>query len=171
MNIKNIELSSNTINFLRDRALSVEKRNPKVAYELMLLSHHARPEGKFIKRNLKRLEEKLRCINTLNTMVGSGELAIIPIGFRCHTKLELEEKFHIQQPSLPFDSGFFPAESIMSVLNNPTINLDFYLKDSHKVCIKSENAVNKFYGKGVHFKASSYAEINELIESSRVPLN
>jgi hypothetical protein len=44
----------------------------------------------------------------LQQLVRDGDVAIIPAGFRCFTKMRLAKTLGIRQPSLPFDNGFFP---------------------------------------------------------------
>lgn len=47
-------LSIETIDFLRNQAISVEDKNPKLAFELMSLAYEARPIGPFVKNKLDR---------------------------------------------------------------------------------------------------------------------
>jgi hypothetical protein len=98
-------------------------------------------------------------------MVKTGELAIIPIGFRCFTKSKMREILNISQASLPFDSGFFSPKSIASVIKYPKIDLNFnenYM-DNHTVCKKYENYNDKRLGKGIKFQKSTYDEINSIV--------
>jgi tetratricopeptide (TPR) repeat protein len=67
-------------------------------------------------------------------MLYSGEVVVIPVGFRCYTKGKLYKSLSFKQSSLPFDSVFFPSSSISSFLKSSRIKLDM---NSHTVCIKN----------------------------------
>lgn len=88
--------------------------------------------------------------------------AHIPCGFRCYTKIYIKKNYNINQPSLPFDSGFFSPYSIRKILNTKYIHLTL---ENTAPCIKIERYLenNK---KGVKFIESSYKEINEYIEKN-----
>jgi len=155
-------LNSNTINAIRDLALQLESEDIHTAHQLMSLAYSARPTGAFM---LKKLNEYHNKINPsplkkkLKNMFERGEIAIIPIGFRCFTKIDICSTLEISQPTLPFDNGFFPPSSISSILQNPTINLT---DSNHSVCMKYENHYDTNLGLGIKFKTSTYNEINTL---------
>lgn len=102
----------------------------------------------------------------LKVMIKSGEVAIIPAGFRCYTKKNIFGKLNFKQPSMPFDSGFFPPSSIASVIKNPKINLEYPESSlTHAVCTKYERQNDSLLGFGIKFKKSSYAKINSIVEN------
>ena len=102
----------------------------------------------------------------LKKMIDTGEIAIIPIGFRCFTKIKTIKALNFSQKSLVFDSGFFPPSSVASVINNPIINLKYPDNNTtHSVCIKYENYVDYTLGYGIKFKKSTYEEINSFTSS------
>lgn len=107
------------------------------------------------------LQEKL---TKFRSAIFAGRIAVIPIGFRCYTKGIFSRLFNFTQPSLPFDSGFFPPASILSVFQEGFINLD---NNNHKVCIKSENFRNEKGKLGINFKTSTYTEIDKLVETHK----
>ncbi|MEL6439374.1 MAG: hypothetical protein AAFQ80_08995 [Cyanobacteria bacterium J06621_8] len=158
------KLSTQTVNTLRDMAVEMESSNLRVAKELMHLAYLARPNGPFIKNKLKQYDRMLNSSPSnlqLKNMLASGELAIIPVGFRCHTKKKLKKHLGVIQASFPFDNGFFPPVSIASVIRNQRIDLNFQDNNSnHTVCIKYENYHDSVHGKGIKFKKSTYEEIN-----------
>lgn len=173
MDIK--KLNHKTIEALRDLAIEYENSNLQVAKELMHLAYIARPRGPIIKKKFNKYNEKLNSISPeeikLNEMIAKGELAIIPIGFRCYTKQFIRKYLKIKQKSLPFDSGFFPVSSIISVLNEPIINLKFPDEncDTHTVCIKQRMHEDILHGKGIRFQKSTYDEINSLAIDKDIP--
>lgn len=115
--------------------------------------------------NITPAEKKLKM------MIETGELAVIPIGFRCHTKKKMRDILNISQVSLPFDSGFFNPKSIASLIDNPKVDLkmsDNY-KNNHTVCIKHENYNDPELGKGIKFKKSDYDEINSIATGTDIP--
>ncbi|CAA6823255.1 MAG: TPR domain protein, putative component of TonB system [uncultured Thiotrichaceae bacterium] len=100
----------------------------------------------------------------LSALVNSGEIAIIPIGFRCHTFSMLKDKLGIDQARLPFDLGFFPPHAVASVLTRPKINLEFDDNgQSHAVCTMNESNIDPKYGLGIKFNTSTYDEINKIV--------
>lgn len=102
----------------------------------------------------------------LRDMIKAGEIAIIPAGFRCYTREHIRKKFKFNQPSMPFNSGFFSPSSIASIIRNPIINLKYPENTlTHSVCIKYENHMDSALGRGIKFQKSSYAEINSLATS------
>lgn len=165
-------LSGKAIDALRDAAISFEEKDFSVALELMNIAHQMRPSGPGIIKKIREYKQELELVdseNRLSALVSSGEIAIIPIGFRCHTKIKIKNKFKIDQSSLPFDSGFFPPSSIMNVLSCPEVNLSLNEdKINHYVCIKNEPFVIG-EKKGIKFTTSSYQEINSLAISPKSP--
>jgi hypothetical protein len=165
-------MNPRTIDAIRDCALRYENNDLQVAYELMQIAHINRPSGLFIEKKYlnykeqlesekKRLEPKTEGWLQLIKLVDNGDVAIIPIGFRCFTAKMIEKKLGIQQESFPFNSGFFSPNSVASVLKNPKINLQFNDQGkTHAVCIKTEMNVDSDYGLGIKFNSSSYEEIN-----------
>ena len=99
----------------------------------------------------------------LKKRVKTGEIVIIPAGFRCWTKGHIYNNLRVKQPSLPFDTGFFTPSAIASILKNPRINLEYDDNNStHFVCIKSEGYEDSAVGYGIKFERASYSEINSL---------
>ncbi|WP_148294116.1 hypothetical protein [Azospirillum sp. B506] len=106
----------------------------------------------------------------LHELIASGQLALIPAGFRCHTKLLLSEKFHVSQESLPFDSGFFPPAAVASLLRSDRVDLaQFGSEKGHAVCMKFEHFMHEEFGNGIKFQTSSYEEIDELARDRNAP--
>lgn len=101
------KLKRRTIDTIRDVAIQLEKEDLETAQELMLIAYLSRPNGPLIKSKLDRYSEALSAKAELKRMLDSGELAIVPVGFRCHTKNKLFEALDFSQKSLPFDNGFF----------------------------------------------------------------
>jgi hypothetical protein len=106
----------------------------------------------------------------LQEMVRDGEVVIVPAGFRCFTKMELFKTLRIGQPSLPFDNGFFPPETVGALLEKGTVDLAWpSFNEGHAVCKKYENYSDKVLGKGIKFVRSSYAEIDALANDRSLP--
>jgi hypothetical protein len=164
--IKLPKLSELTIDAVRDLSMQFESTNYEIAQELMFLAHLARPHGTLIKEKLIKYNEELnsRAEVQLKKLISSGELAIIPVGFRCGTKIDLYKRLSIGQQSLPFDSGFFPPAAVASVIKSPVINLR-YPDDglTHQVCLKYEGHMDSVMGLGIKFQKSTYKEINTLV--------
>jgi hypothetical protein len=159
-------LSTRTINAIRDLALEIEEDDIETANELMSLAHTARPSGAFMIKKLNEYHNKINPSTAkieLKKMFDNKEVAIIPIGFRCFTKIDIYSSLKISQPSLPFDSGFFTPASVASIIKNPSINLSY---SNHSVCIKYENYYDSVLGLGIRFKTSTYAELNTLIANT-----
>ncbi|MEA2016940.1 MAG: hypothetical protein U9N59_00710 [Campylobacterota bacterium] len=168
----NTILANNDADYLRDIALKFESKESLTiqdAHYLMGLAHKVRPGGPVIKAkldNYNKLLGKDTYIKKIKKMIGNGEIAIIPIGFRCFTKQEIEKKIGLSQESLPFDSGFFSIESIVSILKNPKISISYPDNGvTHTVCKKYENYLHPQYGKCIKFIKSSYEEIDSLASS------
>lgn len=174
-------LKNKDINLMRDAAIKLEKTDLKMAHDLMAIAHNARPDGPFIKKKLFDYKAQLKIeadpemqklqqmveAGELQQMVEAGDVAIIPVGFRCHTKRWIKEKLGVKQPSLPFDSGFFSPHSVASVISNPNIFMSLG-GDDHNVCIKTEKNKDEQYGVGTAFETSTYDEINRVAESRNV---
>jgi len=101
----------------------------------------------------------------LSELMKSGELAIIPVGFRCFTKIELEKQLGVDQETLVFDNGFFPPVAVARLLAGKTVDLDA----GHTACIKFENHVDGNNGLGIRFVSSTYSEIDQLATSPDLP--
>ena len=159
-------MSPQTINAIRDLAVTHEAKNLQVAYELMDLAHKARPAGDFIKRKKRIYKRKLQDALELSKLIEKKEIAIIPIGFRCYTSTFINQTIGISTPSFPFTSGFFSPASVTSVFRNPVINLKCGDNgQSHAICIKTENYQDERFGKGIQFTRSTYDEINSLAKT------
>ena len=165
-------LKKQDINLIRNAAVKLEKTDLKMAHDLMAIAHKARPDGPYIKKKLFDYKAQLKIesepeMQQLQQMVDSGDVAIIPVGFRCHTKRWINKKLGVKQPSLPFDSGFFSPYSVASVISNPNVFMSLGGGDHH-VCIKTEKNEDEQYGVGTAFETSTYDEINQIVESRTV---
>lgn len=162
-------MNPKTIDAIRDLSLTFEKSNLKVAYELMEIAYNERPDGPFIKE--KFLEYKR--INLQNvkliSLIKSGNIAIIPIGFRCYTKGMIQNMLGFSQATLPFDSGFFSPHSVASIFDSPRVALSYTDEATHTVCKKYEGYKEAQKGKGIKFELSSYQEIDDLVSSRNMP--
>ncbi len=159
------------IDSIRDLALQYEKTDLDGALELMNIALKHRPDGPFIKAKVKEyeLEKQYRLSENykLNELVKKRKLAIIPVGFRCHTSMELNQRFGISQASLPFDSGFFPPQAVAKLLEDQVVELKY--KDdglSHRVCVKNESHTDPIHGRGIKFETKSYDYINSKAKST-----
>jgi hypothetical protein len=171
-------LKNKDINLIRDAAIKLEKTDLEMAHDLMAIAHRTRPGGPFIKKKLLEYQERLEALDPeiiekskLRDLVSSGELVIIPIGFRCHTKGFIFNKLGVKpQASLPFDSGFFSPNAVASVLNYHKVELSFDgVGENHFVCVKTENNDDEQYGLGIKFETSTYEDINAVATSRNVP--
>lgn len=159
-----LPLSPADVTAIRDAALLLELDHLDIAHQLMLIAQRYRPNGQVIKSKIQqycvRGEEGL---GKIRKMVDVGDLAIIPAGFRCHTKQKIAKHLGLKQASLPFDNGFFPPTSVARILKNRQVALKFPDPDNatHQVCTKHMNTSR---GKvtGINFRTSSYEEINSL---------
>jgi hypothetical protein len=162
-------MKNNHIDLIRDAALLLEKNHLNVASELMLLAFEERPNGPFIKKKVDEYNSRTQGTEEeleLNRMLANGEVVIIPAGFRCQTKGDLFKSLNFKQPSMPFDSGFFPPESIANIIQKGSINLKYPDTGlTHTVCIKNEYYTDKEVGCGIKFEKSTYTEINQLAVS------
>jgi len=165
-------MNPETINAIRNLAVTFEKSNLQVAYELMSIAHNERPDGLFIEKKILEYKQKLEAPignEKLLSLLGSGEIAIIPIGFRCHTKMILKDTLGFSQASLPFDSGFFSPYFVASIFESPRVELSYTDKSTHTVCKKYENYSEELKGKGIKFESSSYQEIDDIVSSKNMP--
>ncbi len=125
--------------------------------------------SKVIKKSNKnknlRPPKQLFSLYRLTKLMISGQVAIIPVGFRCYTKGKLYSKLGISQASLPFDNGFFTPHSVGEILRKQHIELKFNDKSSQTVCIKNERYPDRKRGLGIKFETSTYDEINNLVKS------
>lgn len=101
----------------------------------------------------------------LQQLLADGELAIVSAGFRCFTKIELSKQLGIDQESLTFDSGFFPPAAVARMLESDVIDLS----KGHTACIKTEDFDSAAHGRGIRFERSSYADIDRLATSPKMP--
>jgi len=162
------------VNLIRKAAVLLENDHLEVARDLMQLAHDERPKGLFIAKKLNEYNNLLKPLSEneqkLKKLIAEGELAIIPTGFRCHTKLNLFDDLRLSQATMPFDNGFFPPHSIANILENEEIDLHFPDPNgTHKVCIKQEGFEDDRLGKGIRFQSAEYAEINALAADKNHP--
>jgi hypothetical protein len=142
-------LKSKTVDAIRDLALQYENKDLQVAFELMKLAHEERPQGPFIKRKYLQYQNDLEILSENQSkiieLVGNGNIAIVPIGFRCFTTKLILENFGVKnQVNLPFDSGFFSPNAVASVMQSKKISLTFDDQgNTHSVCIKNEKIMMK----------------------------
>lgn len=160
-------MHNTTINAIRDLAIRYEKSNPQVALELMQLAYRERPSGTVIRKKYFQYKEDLKPKTDaqleISRLVDIGELAIIPMGFRCATSNLIRRKLRLSQESLPFDNGFFPPDAIASVLENPKIDMRFLDNgETHAVCIKDEFMTDPELGVGIEFTTTTYKEIDSI---------
>lgn len=83
----------------------------------------------------------------------------IPCGFRCHTTKWLEKRGIIDQPSLPFDNGFFPVESVVKFITDDNINLN---QENTCPMIKHGDGTSH-----IKFISSTYPQINHAIHKQK----
>lgn len=163
-------MKKETIDAIRDLAIGYEKTDLTVAYELMEIAGKYR-NGPVINQKLKEYKTHLAYEqgnqSRLDCLVANGDIAVIPIGFRCHTKLEITRLTGIDQASMPFDSGFFPPDSVSKIIRAGSVSLKYDDHGStHAVCVKTEDYNDPELGLGIQFLSSSYEEIEELVEKS-----
>jgi tetratricopeptide (TPR) repeat protein len=145
--------SGNALYFFHYSELLVQQSNFSESIKYKLIAKSLDP----LKYDFVESEVRVRCL------LYSGELAIVPAGFRCYTKGVFYKKYNFKQPSLPFDSGFFPPISIATVLKNPIINITM---TSHDVCEKYEKSFDDTLGLGIKFFISDYPSIDRLVSNS-----
>ncbi|WP_144727109.1 hypothetical protein [Cobetia crustatorum] len=158
----------NKVNVLRNAALKLEGIDVKLSLSLMEMALIERPNGPYIKSKInfyrKQLAQEESSYSQLHELIASGRLAVVPIGFRCFTKISLREDFGIDQPSLPFDSGFFSPQSVINILQEGRVNLRYDGETiNHAVCIKTEGTGQE--GNFISFEESSYDFINEKVKN------
>lgn len=83
-------------------------------------------------------------------------------GFRCFTNREIRAQLKIEQPTMPFDNGFFSVDSIIKFMEADS--LDINLKNTAP-CIKKENFRHN-NRLGIRFETSSYTQIDDYIEKN-----
>ena len=160
-------LTQDQVNQPRNAALLLEKHDVGAARDLMKIALQSRPNGPLIKAKIALYDKKIKFESKeakhLHGLLRSGELVIIPAGFRCYTKRHMLEDLGVKQQSMPFDNGFFPPNSIAKIIESGKIDLRESEK-AHTVCVKYENheAGNK---RVIKFQTSSYEELEELIVS------
>jgi hypothetical protein len=130
-----------------------------------LIVFHLRVANNFIKNPAFRPPKQFFALYKLNYLMYIGQVAIIPVGFRCFTKTELYPRLGISQATLPFDNGFFPPQAVSKILEKQHVDLKFSGHSSHAVCIKHEFYHDCQLGLGIKFETSTYNEINELAKS------
>ena len=160
-------MNQQQVDSVRNAAILLEDVNLLLAHDLMALALEYRPSGLFIGEKLETYKAKLAPQFKVKNLLQSGKLALIPAGFRCHTKQHLAESLGVEQASLPFDSGFFSPHSVASILRNKEIRLSYSQGDdkTHSVCIKSEHFLDERLGRGIEFRRSSYEELSSLVAS------
>ncbi|MEO0803801.1 MAG: hypothetical protein AAFY57_16210, partial [Cyanobacteria bacterium J06642_2] len=119
----------------------------------------------FIKNPSLLYPRQLLSLYKLRRLIASGQVAIVPVGFRCWTKIRLYRKLGISQASLPFDNGFFPPDAVAQVLGAQHISLDFNDRLPQTVCIKNESFTDINTDYGIKFEKSTYDKINHLAKS------
>lgn len=164
-------MQAKTIQALRDLALQYEKTNLKVAYELMSIAHKESPGGKLIEAKVSEYMARLglsKPNEELLALLNAGDVAVIPIGFRCFTKGMIEDKLGFTQASLPFDSGFFSPHSVANVFKNRKVSMSYHDTQTHTVCKKFERVSEPNLGEGIRFETSTYEEINEIVKDKDI---
>ncbi|WP_316896608.1 tetratricopeptide repeat protein [Pseudodesulfovibrio indicus] len=151
-------------------AIALEGDNPHYHHRLgnLLLrqcnlrdgAKHLHTAAELAPHTYRITEDELR----LRSLILGGRIAVIAGGFRCYTIQKLSSALKFNQPSMPFDWGFFPPHSIVSILNNPTINLSHADATLSSPCIKSEQYLDQNSEKGIRFQRSSYADLAHLIK-------
>ena len=136
---------------------------------------HKKNKGSHIKQLTRRFESALPILlshasprlNKIRQLILSGELVIIPIGFRCHTRRKIEGKYGpISEKTLPFDAGFFPPQSVASIIRSGKVNLGKqHGQDDYSICIKQEKQYEIDRGHGIVFSTSDYPDIDAAIET------
>ena len=106
----------------------------------------------------------------LRKMIKSGNMVVIPVGFRCFAKDKIKESLGISfGKTYPFDNGFFPPVSVANVLRRKKINLtNSQSNQKHTVCLKRENYYDSVYGHGIKFTKSTYHFINSTVTNTEL---
>tara|TARA_B100000886_G_C20405598_1_gene484603 strand:+ start:861 stop:1331 length:471 start_codon:yes stop_codon:yes gene_type:complete len=156
-------MKSISIKQIRDLAINLEDEDIFDAYNLMKMAYEANENAPLIKKKYLEYQRRVE-FNNLKRELGllnkKGEVAIVPIGFRCFTKRLVQNRLEISQPSLPFDNGFFPPHSVESILKNPRVSINFSDKSSFQICKKYEKYNHPKYGNCIKFNLSSKEEID-----------
>lgn len=165
-------MKNKLIDAIRDLAIQYEAVDMEGALELMGVALRHRPNGAVIAAKVREYQAALGHLDedrsVLRALLTERKLAVVPIGFRCHTAMELKKRFGIQQPSLPFDSGFFPPQAIARVLKNPRVALKYQDGGStHGVCLKREAYIDPVHGLGIKFETKTYDYIDSSVKSLR----
>lgn len=107
-------------------------------------------EKTFLKEFTKPIAYKVQ------KLVDNGELLIVPCGYRCYTRIQLNNKLKLGE-TMPFDNGIFTPHSLSNMLKNKKIELKYPDPEmkTHTVCKKMRNEED--------FELSSYEEINSEI--------
>lgn len=158
------------IDAIRDLAVQYENKDKHGALELMTLALKHRPSGPFIKAKVEEYRTQIQRNNRdairLTKMIKDGNVAIIPIGFRCHTAMAIKVKLGISQPSLPFNSGFFSPHSVARLLTEQKVDLNYHDNGAtHTVCTKTESNIDSIHGRGIKFETKGYDYINDAAKS------
>jgi len=160
-------LKPTSINLIKNLAIKLEATDMAAAHALMEMAHSARPNGLYIKQKLHQYMQAIQAqkdhIQNLATLQRTGELAIIPIGFRCFTAKHLKHNVGISQQTLPFDVGFFPPASVASILTCPQVSLCLQISGSFDICQKHENHNHPIHGNGIKFCRSSKEEVDKAV--------
>lgn len=137
----------------------------EAAYQAMKAANILRPNNAFIQGKVATYQNTIQKIANLKQQLNTGELAIVPIGFRCFTKATLEAALSFNQPSLPFDFGFFPPQSLISILKCGDMNFSTTPSGQlrHEICRKLDNYLCAVKGAGIHFETSTYQEVNRQV--------
>ena len=86
----------------------------------------------------------------------------IPCGFRCLALYPESWQVQMTQPTLPFDAGFFPPESIIRFLNAEKVEINM---ENTSPCIKTEYYIENNI-LGIKFEESNYKFINNHINEN-----
>ncbi len=157
--------TANISNLLAQAMRHETNRDFEAACKVMLTANIHRPQNAFILGKLIRYQSTIKKMIHLQKLVKTGELAIVPIGFRCFTKATLEAALSFRQPSLPFDVGFFPPQSLVSILKSGDMRFPASSSGQllHEVCRKFDNHTCPANGVGIHFETSTYQEVNSQV--------
>jgi hypothetical protein len=154
------------IKSIRELAVQYENVDLEGALELMNIALKYLPKDSLLRDKVKEYELRLQKNNKLKNLVKNRKVAIIPVGFRCNTTIELKERFSISQESLPFDNGFFPPQAVARLLEEKHIDLKYSDNGlTHRVCVKTEKNIDPKHGSGLKFATKTYEYINENVLS------
>ena len=160
-----------SIKQIRDLAIDLENEDILAAYSLMKMVYEANQNAPLIRKKFLEYQRRVE-FNNLKRELGllnkKGEVAIVPVGFRCFTKRLVQNRLEISQPSLPFDNGFFPPHSVESILKNPKVSIKFSDKKSFQICKKYEKYNHPKYGYCIKFNLSSKEEIDLVLSNLKI---